>query len=379
MSLSSGERASPDDGGFVVCRVAGVPVLLSPSWWLGAGLIVLSYTPLVGRLVPVAGVWESAFVAAMLAALLGISVLLHELGHCLVALRLGLPVHRVRLFLLGGISEIASGRPSPRREGLIAAAGPAVSIGLAAATGLGWLALQPGGVVWLLIAQTCVANLAVGLFNLLPGLPLDGGRLLRAALWAGTGRRAAGTMAGVVGAGVIAFGLMVWAVAGLLRSDQDQWLRLGMCLLMAWFVIAGASAEHVAEQHRTWPVGLQVPKLVRPVLQLPAESPVCDALVAAAGRGVVLVRADGVAVGLLDQTAAERLATHSPREPAERAAVPVGPETILRSTDPPEAVLDRVRRVPSWQFLIVGADGRPQGVLRREDVRTALRTAASEG
>jgi Zn-dependent protease len=378
MSVSWGGRAS-SAGGFVICRVAGVPVLLSPSWWLGAGLIVLLYTPLVGRLVPAAGVWESAFVATTLAVLLAISVLLHELGHCIVALRLGLPVHRVRLFLLGGISEIASGEPSPAREGLIAAAGPAVSIGLAMATGVGWLALQPAGVVWLLIAQTCVANLAVGLFNLLPALPLDGGRLLRAALWAGTGRRGVGTMAGVVGAGVIAFGLMVWAIVGLLRSDQDQWLRLGMCLLMAWFVIAGASAEHAAEQHRPWPVGVRIPDLVRPVLQLPAESPVCDALVAAAGRGVVLVRADGVAVGLLDQTAAERLATYSPREPAERAAVRVGPETILRSTDPSEVVLERVRTVPSWQFLIVDADGRPCGVLRRDDVRTAVRAAASGG
>lgn len=379
MSHSWRGTANPQ-GGFVVCRVAGVPVLLSPSWWFGTALIVLLYTPLVGRLVPDTGVWESAFVAAMLAALLAFSVLVHELGHCLVALRLGLPVHRVRLFLLGGISEIGVGAPSAAREGLIAAAGPAVSIGLAAATGLGWVTLQPSGVVWLLIAQTCVANLAVGLFNLLPGLPLDGGRMLRAALWAITGRRGVGTVAGVIGAGMIAFGLLVWATVGLLRSDQDQWLRLGVCLLMAWFVIVGASTEQAAEQRKPLPEGVRIPALVRPVLQLPAESPVCDALVAAAGRGVVLVRADGVAAGLLDQAAAERLAMHSPREPAERAAMPVGPETILRSTDPPEVVFERVRTVPSWQFLVVDADGRPCGVLRREDLRIALRTAAaSEG
>jgi Zn-dependent protease len=374
--MATTRRGRPNlrNGGLMLGRVAGVPVLLSPSWWVGAALIVLLYTPLVGRILPEASIWGSALIAATFTVLLAVSVLLHELGHCLVALRLGLPVRRVRLFLLGGISEISRRPPNPAQEGTVAVAGPAVSIVLAAATGLGWLALEPAGAIWLLVVQTCVANLAVGVFNLLPGLPLDGGRMLRAATWAGTGRRDRGTMAGVVGAGVVAFALIIWAIVGLLRDDQDQWLRLGVCLLMAWFVVAGASAEHAAEQRSRWPEGLRLRDLIRPVLQLPSESPVGDALVAAAGRGVVLVRADGIAVGLLDQTAAERLATHAPREPAERAAEPVGPDTILLDGEPADAVLERVRAAAAWQFLVVDAEGRPSGVLRREDLHAALRS-----
>ncbi|GAA0514462.1 peptidase M50 [Saccharopolyspora subtropica] len=366
-------RPKLSDGGLLLCRVAGVPVLLSPSWWLGAVLIVLLYTPLVGRILPGAGVWECAVLAAVFTVLLAVSVLLHELGHCLVALRLGLPVRRVRLFLLGGLTEISRTPPTPAQEGVIAAAGPAVSMVLALATGLGWLALVPGGAIWLLVAQTCVANLAVAVFNLLPGLPLDGGRMLRALTWRLTGRRGSGTTAGVVGAGLVAAALIGWALVGLITNAQDQWLRLGVSVLMAWFVVAGASAEHSAEQRRSWPEGLALADLVRPVLQLPAESPVGDALVAAAGRGVVLVRADGVAVGLLDQTAAERLAMHAPREPAERAAEPVDPDTILLDGEPPDAVLERVRSVLAWQFLVLDEEGRPSGVLRREDLRAALR------
>ncbi|GAA4845920.1 site-2 protease family protein [Saccharopolyspora rosea] len=372
-TTASPSRAGPHDGGLLLCRVAGVPVLLSPSWWLGAVLIVLLYTPLVGRILPGAGVWESALIAAVFTVLLAVSVLLHELGHCLVALRLGLPVRRVRLFLLGGISEVSRTPVKPAQEGVVAAAGPAVSIALAAATGVGWFALAPVGAIWLLVAQTCVANLAVAVFNLLPGLPLDGGRMLRAATWSVTGRRATGTTAGVVGAGVVAACLIAWALVGLLRDAPDQWLRLGVCVLMSWFVIAGAGAEHAAEQRRRWPDGLALRDLVRPVLQLPAESPVGDALLAAAGRGVVLVRADGIAVGLLDQTAAERLATRAPHEPAERAAEPVAAETILLDSESPDEVLDRVRAVLAWQFLVVDADGRPSGVLRREDLREAMR------
>ncbi|MEU6131447.1 site-2 protease family protein [Saccharopolyspora sp. NPDC047091] len=371
-------RAAPPDNGLLLCRVAGVPVLLSPSWWVGAAFIVLLYTPLVGRILPAASVWTCAFLAAGCTVLLAASVLLHELGHCVVAMRLGLPVRRIRLFLLGGVSEISREPAAPAQEGLVAAAGPAVSVLLAAGSGLGWYAMEPGGAIWLLVAQTCVANIAVAVFNLLPGLPLDGGRMLRSLLWAVTGRRQLGTTAGVVGAGLVAAGLLVWALLGLLQDVDDQWLRLLACVFMVWFVIAGATAEHAAEQRKSRPVRFSLAELMRPVLQLPAESPVGDALVAAAGRGVVLVRADGVAVGLLDQSAAERLATRAPRDPAEHAAEPVGPDTILLEGEPGEDVLERVRTVLAWQFLVIDTEGRPCGVLRREDLRSALRSRARE-
>ena len=366
-------------GGLLICRIAGVPVLLSPSWWLGALLIVVFYTPLVDDIIPGAGVGESTLIAAAFTVLLAVSVLLHELGHCVVALRLGLPVRRVRLFLLGGLSEMPRNPAEPGHEGKVAAAGPAVSLALALATGIGWLALEPVGATWLLVGQTCVANLAVAVFNVLPGLPLDGGRMLRALVWSRTGRHRTGTTAGVAGAAAVALALVGWALAGLVRGTGDEWLRLVVCLLMAWFVVAGASAEHAAERRRDWPEGLALRDLAHPVLQLPAESPVGDALLAAAGRGVVLVRADGIAVGLLDQAAAERLSTTSPREPAERAAEPVDPGTILLEGEPGPAVLERVRETPAWQFLVVDAEGRPSGVLRREELRRALRERGGRG
>lgn len=369
------EPGAGDGGGLLLCRIGDVPVLLSPSWWLGAFLIVVFYTPLVGQILPDASVLTGAFIAAAFTVLLAVSVLLHEMGHCVVALRLGLPVRRVRLFLLGGLSEMPRNPPEPAHEGKVAAAGPAVSLALAVATGIGWLALEPHGAIWLLVGQTCVANLAVAVFNVLPGLPLDGGRMLRAWVWSLTGEHRRGTTAGVIGAGAVAVALVAWAVTGLVRGTGDEYLRLAVCVLMAWFVVAGASAEHVAEKRRTWPVNVSLRDLVHPVLQLPAESPVSDALEAAAGRGVVLVRADGIAVGLLDQTAAERLAARSPREPAERAAEPVDPGTILLEGEPGPDVLERVRETPAWQFLVVDDQGRPSGVLRRADLRRALRSA----
>ncbi|MQA13566.1 MAG: site-2 protease family protein [Pseudonocardiaceae bacterium] len=350
----------------------GVPVLLAPSWWLGAVLLTVLYAPLVTSLLPGAGPVSALLLAATLAVLLGVSVLIHELAHCAVALWLRVPVLRVRLFLLGGLSELARRPAGPRDEGLIAVAGPLVSVLLAVLSGAGWSMLEPGGALWLLVAEVAVANAAVGLFNLLPGLPLDGGRVLRALIWMVTGRRRVGTAAAVVGSAVVAVGLLVWALSGLATGVPGGWLRLGVCALLAWFVVSGATTEAIAEHSAGWPDGLAPAALVCPVLQLPAESPVSDTLVAAAGRGVVLVRADGVAAGLLDLPAAERLAAVSPRSPAEQAAEPIRPEAVLLASDPGEEVLERVRGSANRQLLVVDADGRPVGVLHRADVERAL-------
>jgi hypothetical protein len=165
---------------------------------------------------------------------------------------------------------------------------------------------------------------------------------------------------------------MLWALWGVAVGSDDQWLRLGVCVVTAWFVALGASGELAAEGRRRWPEGLRLADLVRPVLQLPAESPVADALAAAAGRGVVLVRADGVAAGLLDETAAERLAAGSPHSPAELAAEPIRAETVLLASEPGEDIAERVRETPAWQFLVVDDEGRPAGVLRRDDLRAAF-------
>jgi Zn-dependent protease len=363
----------PDrDSGLLLFRFRTVPVLLSPSWWVGSVAIIVLYAPLVERFLPGAGAVASLSLAAGFAVLLGVSVLAHELGHCVVALRLGIPVRRLRLFLLGGLAEISRTPRRPAHEGMIAAAGPAVSAVLAGLCGLVLLFMPSDGPVWLLVLECAVANVAVAVFNLLPGLPLDGGRMLRAGVWAASGQRGTGTRAAVVGGWLVAGLLMLWALWGLASESPDRWLRLGVCALTAWFVASGARSELAAEQRRTWPAGLSLADLVRPVLQLPAESPVADALAAAAGRGVVLVRADGVAAGLLDPVAAERLAERSPMAPAELAAEPIRPESVLLDSEPGEEIAERVQETPAWQFLVVDEEGRPAGVLRREDLRASL-------
>ena len=367
-----GRQQASAGGGLLLFRVGGVPVQLAPSWWLGSLVIVVLYAPLVRDFLPAAGPALAWSLAVAFALLLGLSVLAHELGHCVVALRLRLPVSRLRLYLLGGLAEIARTPGRPRHEATVAAAGPVVSLALAGLFGLLLIPVPESGAVWLLVAQCALANVAVGVFNVLPGLPLDGGRMLRAGVWALSGRRAWGTKAAVVGGGAVAFALLVWALLGFTTGSDDRWLRLGVCVITSWFVAVGASAELAAEERRTWPDGVALADLVRPVLQLPAESPVADALAVSPGYGVVLVRADGVAVGLLDEVAGQRLAGESPGSPAELAADPIMAETVLLDSEPGPEIAERVREAPAWQFLVVDSEGKPSAVLRRQELRAAL-------
>src|ERR1044072_9303413 len=106
MTTMGGWTNADREGGLLLFRVSGVPVVLAPSWWVGSLAVVALYTPLVSKLLPGASLLSSLLLASAFAILLGASVLAHELGHCVVALRLGLPVRRLRLFLLGGLSEV---------------------------------------------------------------------------------------------------------------------------------------------------------------------------------------------------------------------------------------------------------------------------------
>ncbi|KJK43178.1 peptidase M50 [Lentzea aerocolonigenes] len=365
-------RISEREGGLLLFRVAGIPVLLAPSWWIGSAIVVAFYAPLVDDLAPGTPPGVGLLLAALFAVFLGLSVLAHELGHCVAALRLGLPVRRLRLYLLGGLSEIMRTPGKPSHEGLVAGAGPIVSVALAVIFGIGAFVMEPGDVVWVLVFQVAAANVAVAVFNLLPGLPLDGGRIVRAGVWAATGQRAMGTRVAVVGGFAVAIALVAWALYGVAEGAEDRWLRLGVCVLTAWVVVAGARSELASERRRTWPAGVTLNDLILPVLQLPAESPVADALSTSAGRGVVLVRADGVAAGLLDTEAARKLAAASPFAPAEMAAEPILPETVLLADEPGEEIVERVQGTAAWQFLVVDLEGRPAGVLRREDLRAAI-------
>jgi Zn-dependent protease/predicted transcriptional regulator len=172
-------------GALRVLSVGGIPIHVHVSWLAIYALITwtlaVGYFPQVLPDMPAAAYWVSGLIAALL---LFVSVLLHELSHSFVALAHGLSVRGITLHVFGGVSHLEDEPPTPRAEFLIAAAGPLTSFGIAA---LLWLTRSAGiadtGTAGAITTYLLFVNVAVGVFNLIPGFPLDGGRILRAVLW----------------------------------------------------------------------------------------------------------------------------------------------------------------------------------------------------
>jgi Zn-dependent protease len=226
--------------GWQIARLCGIPLRIHPTWLV----ILLISTVAFQRDYQPAGsggdlmVWGLAFLTALL---LFVSVLLHELGHSLVALSQGVKVRSITLFLLGGVASVDRESATPMGAALVAAAGPAVSLALAGlflalrvpagqlAPGLGQMALQLG-----------LLNLTLGLFNLLPGLPLDGGLLLKALVWQISGSQRRGIQV-ANGCGrflsFMALGLGTWM---LLKGNGWSVLWL---LVLGWFGLGAASRQ----------------------------------------------------------------------------------------------------------------------------------------
>lgn len=229
---------SPWNGqrGITVARLGTIRVVVAPSWFLSLALIAVIATPIVQRFFPRVGIGGALGVAVLLAVLLAVSVLAHELGHCAAAKVFRIPVHRVQLQLLGGVSELSRPPSTPREEAVIAAAGPVVSAGAAVAFGGAGLMTAPGSIAYLVTFELMLANAVVAVFNILPALPLDGGRVLRAAVWRLTGRIRSGTTAAAVGGIVIAAALAVAAVLSYLRPGPNRMLQALILAVLAWTI-----------------------------------------------------------------------------------------------------------------------------------------------
>ncbi|NEP15384.1 MAG: site-2 protease family protein [Leptolyngbya sp. SIO4C1] len=223
--------------GWRVGALFGIPLYIDTSWFLILLLMTFLYgSDLLGQGAPTGLAWGAGFGMALL---LFVSVLLHELGHSLVARAQGIQVNSITLFLFGGIAAIDKESKTPEQAFQVAIAGPAVSIGLFIVLTLvnQLVALPP--LAALMVGAIAQINLVLALFNLIPGLPLDGGQVLKAAVWKATGSRIQGVRwAARVGQtlGWIAIGL------GILAYLFAQRLDLLWISLIGWFAVRNAGA-----------------------------------------------------------------------------------------------------------------------------------------
>jgi len=351
----------------MVARPFGIPVYVSPYWFIIAGVFIVIYandlsTSLYGN--------TRYIIAAAFVVLLYVSVLVHELSHSIVARGFGLPVRRILLYPLGGVSEIEREAPTPGREFAVAAAGPALSLALGA---FGWCLsrVAPYGVTGALIRQLMVANIIVGIFNLLPGLPLDGGRMLRAVVWKVTGKPGTATIAAAWVGRALALALLAIPFYSGRLAGGDLVSSLWVIVIAA-FMWTGASQSIKATRFRERLPALQARRLARKAISVTASTPLAEAIRQAdevRARAVVVVDHDNKPIAIVSEAAV--MATPPQRRPwvdAGSMARSIDPGVILSADLQGMALLDAIRRSPASEYLLVEPSGEVAGVLAARDL-----------
>ena len=378
------QRAAPErpvrNWGIPLGRVAGVPVFLTASWLVLAVLIMITYQGYLAVRRPELPQSLAYLAGAGLVLSLLVSVLLHELGHALTARRFGIGVRGITLELLGGYTELDRDAPSPAVELLVSLAGPAVSLVLGAVAAAAAAVLPDRTLLEELAFQLALSNLVVAAFNVLPGLPLDGGRALRAGIWALSRDRHLGDrVAGWVGR-LVAVASVVFVVL-LVSAHVITVFGALLTVLVALTLWTGAG-----QAIRAGRLGPRVPllnagQLARPLFAVPSGTPLAEAqrryaeaVTDDSGREPVLavVNSSGQLIGLVDETAAAQVpAERRPWITLDAVARSLDPGRILPAELSGHALVEAVRANPGSEYVVtVGED--VLGVLRVADVVQVL-------
>ena len=382
------QRSMRVGDGWQLMRIRGIPLRVHPSWFLILALATLAFRDQLSDL-PAAQLLAPGFswlIALVTALLLFVSVLLHELGHSLVALREGVRVRSITLFLLGGVATVERECSTAMGAFRVAAAGPLVSLVLAlvlftsAHSAAHWNALLGN-----LVLQLAGVNLVLALFNLLPGLPLDGGLILKALVWQFTGSQRKGIQVATTTGRLLSLTAMflgVWLFLGKAGGLSALWL-----VMLGWFGLGASRSQS------------QVLMLQKVLRQLTVHS--------AAARRFRVLEADQTLRRLsqLQLGVAESDAVPADARPADWVLVTRGGRWLGTVSDAPlrdlpvqqwdrQTVADHVQPLdtlpsiseaePLWKaipaleasaqgrLLVINRAGLPSGTLERGDVGEAV-------
>lgn len=221
-------------------RIWGIQIGVNNSWFIVFLLITFSLSAQYAGQFPQWPAWQQMALGAGTSVLFFVSILLHELGHSAVALRYGIPVKSITLFVFGGIAQMGRDPRRPSEEFQIAIAGPVVSAALGALF-YGLLLLSQGRSEALAALGEWLGriNLMVAGFNLLPGFPLDGGRVLRALLWKYTGSFERATLTAAAGGQILAYGFIAAGIWTAFGGNAVGGIWIG---LIGWFLLNAAQA-----------------------------------------------------------------------------------------------------------------------------------------
>jgi Zn-dependent protease len=344
-----------------------------------AAVVVFLYAGVLDTMLPqLTPAGRYAFAVGFVLCLL-LSVLLHEVGHAVVARHYGIRVRTIMLEVLGGYTEMESDSPHPRADLAVSLVGPIISGVIGAAALFGYLSLPRETVVSQLAFQLAWANLVVAVFNALPGLPLDGGRAVRAVVWGLTGDRHTGTtVAGWLGR-VLAAGLALLAAGFLAVGSGDNIATPLLLMLLAATIWQGATVAIVQARVLARLPRVNLREMSRPIVAVPTGTPLAEAIRRVGESGLA---APAVAVadsaGRLVALVHEESAAAVPLERRPWIAIDAVARSLDQSRTLPadlsgEDVIRAVRAHPAPDYLVVsGSD--VIGVLRLADLDRVLRS-----
>lgn len=359
---------------FRLGRIAGIPVGVNWSvlviLWLLAWSLAVGYLPTTEPGYEPLEYWLVGIAAAVVFLA---SLLAHEMGHALVAIRSGVGVHGITLWLFGGVSKLDSEATTPQAELRIALMGPAVSLGIAAVAGAGAVALAavdaPGlavaAFVWL-----ATINVVLGVFNLMPAAPLDGGRVLKAILWRRRGDHLSATLSAADAGRVFGFVLIG---LGILQAAAGAAVAGLWMVFLGWFLLSAAKAEQTQAVVMEGLAGVRVRQIMTstPFVvdgRLSVRRLLDEVVMQHRCSGFPVVDEDGRVLGLLTLARVKDL-PHDRRDTTTVAQVATPLADVVRST-PDEMVVDLLPRMgaSSDARALVFDGGELSGIVTPTDV-----------
>lgn len=364
-------------GGLPLFRLLGIRVTLDPSWFFI--FLLVAYSLAVGYLpqqIPEAGAVVRWFLGGALALSLFASVLAHEFSHALVARTRDVEVDEITLFLFGGVAKMKGEPEDAASEFWIAAAGPLLSIVLGIAILFGAGAIEGivpewvrAGLWWL-----GVINIALALFNLVPGFPLDGGRILRAILWWRTGDFEDATV-GAARTGQVIAGLLI--AGGLFLAFLTGTFSWLWEVLIGWFLWSAASQSIRMARLRDAVEGVTVADVMTdrvPAIRADQDVRVglTQATAGAETSEIAVIERDGTLIGVVEVDRLREAVEETPGRSAREIASEADEAQMIGPDEPAQTLVARLSTLGD-QLLLVVKDGELLGTVDPRALVSTLR------
>lgn len=368
--------------GLRIGRILGIPLYLHATSFLIFALLTFFLATQILPLQSGATPMQYWILAVGVSIVFFGSLILHELGHSVIALRYKIPVVSITLFFFGGLARIARDPETALQEFNIAIAGPIVSFMLGAAF-LGIYAVAPSGPLQLAALYLSEINLILGAFNLLPGFPMDGGRVLRAIVWGITKNFDRATQIASRSGQIFAYMMIMLGIWAIMERDSGVSRFLGgwsgglWLAFIGWYLLSAAQETYTQVAIRNTLTGLSAADIMSPDVPTVARDISLEDYVQEVlrtGRRCHVVTGNGMAVGLVTLHQVQ----HFPHEEwantsIQAAMVPQGAIQWVTPNDPVTSVLERMQREDVNQMPVL-QEGHIIGMIARDSILRVIQT-----